>query len=290
MSIDSIKKRLREQRRLYSTGGSGSGGGGSLAEHFTERWGAKRATRKAARRRFTESLAAYSVVNYLLAVRDRHNGNILIDDEGGVVHIDFGFFLSNSPGGNINFEVHYGHLKLALLAGLRFQTNSHGHLQRTPRPIQWSWPANDCSHWVCVSIQGAPFKLTREMIDVMGGEHSLEFATFRELTVRGFRAAQSLLPKIQLLVQMALEAHGGSFPCFSGGAAAVMDGLQQVSTHARDGLSAFSCQKPLGSLWHGLFLLPATVSETESVLIVGLVSAAVPDGPDDEARGVDVRE
>ena len=64
----------------------------------------------------------------------------------------------------------------------------------------------------------------------MGGEHSLEFATFRELTVRGFRAAQSLLPKIQLLVQMALEAHGGSFPCFSGGAAAVMDGLQQVST------------------------------------------------------------
>ena len=107
VSIDSIKKRLREQRRLYSTGGSGSGGGGSLAEHFTERWGAKRATRKAARRRFTESLAAYSVVNYLLAVRDRHNGNILIDDEGGVVHIDFGFFLSNSPGGNINFEVHY---------------------------------------------------------------------------------------------------------------------------------------------------------------------------------------
>ena len=68
------------------------------------------------------------------------------------------------------------------------------------------------------------------MIDVMGGEHSLEFATFRELTVRGFRAAQSLLPKIQLLVQMALEAHGGSFPCFSGGAAAVMDGLQQVNT------------------------------------------------------------
>ena len=37
---------------------------------------------------------------------------------------------------------------------------------------------------------------------------------------------------VQLLVQMALEAHGGSFPCFSGGAAAVMDGLQQVSTPA----------------------------------------------------------
>lgn len=30
-------------------------------------------------------------------------GNILMDDEGRVVHIDFGFFLSNSPGG-VNFE------------------------------------------------------------------------------------------------------------------------------------------------------------------------------------------
>lgn len=117
MSIHSIKKaeyarRLAKGRLGYVT----------LMDHFRSTYGDPSTAKFArAQRNFAKSLAGelfrdiyehwdhnvlhqgYSIITYLLQIKDRHNGNILLDREGHLIHIDFGFMLSNSPG-NIGFE------------------------------------------------------------------------------------------------------------------------------------------------------------------------------------------
>ncbi|KAK3411453.1 hypothetical protein EUGRSUZ_I00214 [Eucalyptus grandis] len=119
-------------------------------------------------RNFVESMAGYSLVCYLLQVKDRHNGNLLLDEEGHIIHIDFGFMLSNSPGG-VNFE-------------------------------------------------SAPFKLTRELLEVMDsdaeGIPSEFFDYFKVLCIQGFLTCRKHAERIILLVEMLQDS---GFPCFKGG-------------------------------------------------------------------------
>jgi len=59
---------------------------------------------KAAQRNFMLSLVGYSIVSYLLGLKDRHNGNIMIDVRGRLIFIDFGFAMGMAPGHEFSFE------------------------------------------------------------------------------------------------------------------------------------------------------------------------------------------
>ncbi|VFQ74070.1 unnamed protein product [Cuscuta campestris] len=140
----------------------------SLRDFFVAKYQENSPTFKLAQRNFVESMAGYSLVCYLLQVKDRHNGNLLLDEEGHIIHIDFGFMLSNSPGG-VNFE-------------------------------------------------SAPFKLTRELLEVMDsdaeGVPSEFFDYFKVLCIQGFLTCRKHAERVILLVEMLQDS---GFPCFKGG-------------------------------------------------------------------------
>ena len=123
---------------------------------------------KKAMNNFVSSLAGYSLVCYFLQIKDRHNGNILIDNEGHIIHIDFGFLLSNAPGKGLKFEK-------------------------------------------------APFKLSKDMVECLGGVKGKYFMEFSKLLKKGFLAVHKHRHKIVILVEMMWCGHGKQLECFEMG-------------------------------------------------------------------------
>ncbi|KAG4077487.1 hypothetical protein HA402_002914 [Bradysia odoriphaga] len=76
----------------------------SLRDYFIDEYGSADSDQfKIAQRNFMQSCAGYCLISYLLQVKDRHNGNILLHSDGHLIHIDFGFILNISPK-NLGFE------------------------------------------------------------------------------------------------------------------------------------------------------------------------------------------
>ena len=95
-----------------------------------------------------------------------------------------------------------------------------------------------------IGFEAAPFKLTQEFADVLGGVGGSLFFTYRKLCVRAFLAARKFRSQIISLVQMMLSGNG-HLPCFVGGGRAVMDGL---ALRFHSNLSERECQ----TMVHGL--------------------------------------
>ena len=134
-----------------------------LYDYFVSKYGAENSIRfQEARNNFVKSMAAYSMISYLLQFKDRHNGNIMVDDAGHILHIDFGFCFDIAPGG--------------------------------------------------VRFERAPFKLTSEMVAVMGGSTSSQgYKWFEELCVKAFLASRQHTEKLCHIVLLML---GSGLPCF----------------------------------------------------------------------------
>lgn len=139
---------------------------GGLRQYFITVYGQPESSSfKAAQRNFMLSLVGYSLVSFLLGLKDRHNGNIMISIKGHLIFIDFGFAMGMAP----------------------------GH--------EWS-------------LEKAPFKLTGEYVDVMGGSKSACFAEYKRLFVAGFEAARANAQVALGLVEIMM--YKSNFPCFSG--------------------------------------------------------------------------
>ncbi|ABN68301.2 Phosphatidylinositol 4-kinase PIK1alpha (PI4-kinase)(PtdIns-4-kinase) [Scheffersomyces stipitis CBS 6054] len=164
MSIHSIKKSMTEIS--INDGENTKGRIFTLQDYFENMFGSPTSQKyKRAQNNFARSLASYSIICYVLQIKDRHNGNIMLDNDGHIIHIDFGFLLSNSPGS--------------------------------------------------VGFEAAPFKLTSEYVNLLGGNESAPYLSFVDMCKKCFNALRKEHRQIVNLVE--LMQKDSTLPCFKNG-------------------------------------------------------------------------
>lgn len=204
MSIHSIKKSLTEHS--IANGDNTKGRIFTLLDYFEKLFGEPGSIRyKKAQENFARSLASYSILSYIFQIKDRHNGNIMLDNEGHIIHIDFGFILSNSPG-SLGFEA-------------------------------------------------APFKLTQEYIDLMGGQESRYYNLFKSLCTDCFKEVRRRHEQIIDIVE--LMQKDSNLPCFNNGENTSILLKQRLQLHLDDEQIASFVEtlisKSLGSMYTRLY-------------------------------------
>ncbi|KAH8166455.1 hypothetical protein CIB48_g1751 [Xylaria polymorpha] len=159
LTLSSIDSGVNPRRRFAT-----------LKDHWAKTFGKPDSeSYKSAVDAFKRSLAAYSIIQYILQLKDRHNGNVLIDNEGHIIHIDFGFMLSNSPGS--------------------------------------------------VGFEAAPFKLTQEYVDVLGGVGSTDFEDYKTLCKQAFQD--------NIIDLVSMMGRDSKMPCYSAGIVQTTAALRQ---------------------------------------------------------------
>ncbi|KAG8202679.1 PIKA, partial [Candida africana] len=181
MFIHSIKKSLTELS--IENGENAKGRIFTLKDYFQKLYGLVDSLKYVkAQENFAISLASYSIICYVLQIKDRHNGNIMLDHEGHIIHIDFGFLLSNSPGS--------------------------------------------------VGFEAAPFKLTSEYVEVLGGLESKAYLKFVDTCKNCFKALRKEWEQIVSIVE--LMQKGSSLPCFNNGDNTSVLLQQRLQLHLSD--------------------------------------------------------
>lgn len=75
-----------------------------------------------------------------------------------------------------------------------------------------------------LGFEAAPFKLTQEYVDVLGGLASPAFDSFKDLCKKAFQALRKEAERLIMLVDM--MGRQSKMPCFAAGAAGVTNSLR----------------------------------------------------------------